>query len=173
MTANDTINSLTGWLPFARKDNCNGVYRTFLTIIIIIFVYFIILRSLFPYNYGTKDKMNVILFDSSFTGQISLWPISHFVLFFILGVLFPHCDILVLSGGVLWEIWEEVYGRYFDKKTSGPVPSEGGTQVQYSNGWWRGSVKDIVFDVLGYYCGKLLRLNLQIPYVNDYHVIPK
>nr|QBK86384.1 MAG: uncharacterized protein LCMAC102_01790 [Marseillevirus LCMAC102] len=103
-----------------------------------------------------NDVMNQKLFDMKILGEhcCSWWPISHFFLFFILGVLFPDCDVIILLGGVLWEFFEMSWAM-FEGSNFQAIESKG-KKVEYSERWWAGSMKDILFNIVGFYTGKLL-----------------
>jgi hypothetical protein len=79
---------------------------------------------------------------------LSFWPISHFVVYFILGLMFPHpgCAVFFMVGGVLWEVFEEFMGTIASNNV---VVAEG---VQYRS-WWSGRVDDIFYNALGYFVG--------------------
>ena len=170
---NELITKVTDFLPGSSKSNCAGTYRVFMVTVLLIVVYFPILRMIFGDLFGHRDKMNQVLFELPIIGKVSGWPLSHFVLFFFLGILFPDCDLLVLTAGVLWEIWEEFFGRYIlkDRTNTPSYMSETGGRpdIQYTR-WWSGSVKDIGFNIAGYYFGKLIArafdLKIEIPYIN-------
>ena len=156
-----------------EKSNCYKTIRIFIVVVLLIVIYFPILKARFGNVYSYRDKMNKVLFRLPGIGDVSGWPLSHFILFFILGILFPDCDFIVITAGVIWEIWEEVYGRYILKDPSNTPShtSEAGFRpdIQYER-WWSGSVKDIVFNILGFYLGKFIvksaNLDIKIPYIN-------
>ena len=119
--------------------------------------------------------MNRVIFNLPVIGKVSGWPLSHFVLFLVLGLLFPGCDLLVLSIGVGWEIWEEIFGRYVvgDREKVPLFYSDSSKEedldIQYTR-WWSGSLKDVGFNFVGFYFGKLVvhtfNLDIKIPYIN-------
>jgi hypothetical protein len=60
---------------------------------------------------------------------------------------------MALTFGVLWEIWETVFGKYIVKeKKFTEDPS-----IQYIT-WWQGSTNDIIMNIMGFYLGKTLRM---------------
>ncbi len=172
MNVNDKVTKATSRLPYAHKSNCAGSYRVFAVIITIIIVYFFIIKQAFGYKFPQHDYLNNIILENSVFGSISWWPISHFILFFILGILFPDCDVIVITAGILWEVVEEILGRTIGNDTATSMKNG----IQYSR-WWSGSIKDIVFNIAGFYTGKLLvkAFNKKpiIPYINDENVVPK
>jgi hypothetical protein len=89
-------------------------------------------------------------------GPISWWPISHFLLFLILGFLFPDCGVFIITAGILWEIFESIMAII----QGGPqqtVKSGSGNSVEYEFTWWAGSFKDIFMNTTGFFIGKGMR----------------
>ncbi len=130
-------------------------------LVILIWIYGFALRV---YGKGLRapyDILNKKLFSWKLFGDscCSFWPISHFILFFILGAIWPGCHILLLIAGVLWEIMEEIGGRTGDLFYKRIHPSKSKKKfknLEYTR-WWSGSIKDIVFNVAGLYLGVGLR----------------
>ena len=76
-------------------------------------------------------------------------------MFLIIGLIFPDCDLLAITTGILWEMIE-VGMSYINKRDfSQPVHNLNGT-FEYSDNWWAGSFKDIVFNIAGFYTGKMI-----------------
>lgn len=154
-----------------KCNKCLGVYKVFFVTTIFIIVYFLLIF----FNYGDKlvqnDFMNKVVFNvPGSTTCCSWWPVSHFVLFFILGLLFPECDVPVLVGGVLWELFETFLS--FSKNQPDKHQSiSRGNKVEYIN-WWSGSIKDIIFNTMGFYFGKSIlkvmnkKVAMCIPQIN-------
>ena len=93
----------------------------------------------------------------------SWWPILHFIGFALLGWLFPNCWGLLFIGGILWELLEVVM-NYLTKGTVVKQPMRVTSQkVEYSDVWWAGSFKDILFNGAGIFLGRTLRLQLNPP----------
>lgn len=142
-------------LPRCRE--CQGMYKLFLISITLIIGYWFYLLG----EYGgdeTKaiyaDPLNKIVFNiPTIENCCSWWPLSHFILFFIIGVLFPECGVIAIIAGVLWELFEvgahAVIGRERQYV-------RGETGVEYSQSWWAGSMKDIFFNIVGFYAGMLM-----------------
>ncbi len=140
-----------------KSNECIGVYALFILMSIIIVIYFFIMRGIYGVRrIAINDVMNQKLFDMKILGEncCSWWPISHFFLFFILGVLFPDCDVIIIVGGVLWEFFEMSWATFEGSKFQAIETK--GKKVEYSERWWAGSIKDILFNIVGFYTGKLL-----------------
>lgn len=132
---------------------CIGVYKIFAIAIVIIVVYWMVLLS--TGNVVEHDFMNRIVFDfPQFENCCSMWPLSHFFLFMLIGYLFPDCDVVAIAGGILWEIVEVMAYKVF--KNKGRQAVNRGARIEYSKDWWMGSFKDIFFNIAGFYVGKLL-----------------
>lgn len=137
-------------------DRCSGAYAVLLTLVALILLYSLYLFTV----YGTEeavyhDWMNAKVFNLPWLENCcSWWPISHLILFFILGFLFPSCDALVITAGILWELVEMVISKMFHRPRQALRISEG---IEYSSNWWAGSFKDIIFNIVGFYLGKTAR----------------
>lgn len=167
-------------------QDVKGLLRVFGVIILIIIIWFCVLSfisgsGMNPGGNVSVDPMNIKLFsmnilngeDEPFENCCSSWPISHLVLFFVLGLLFPNCDALVIGAGALWEGIECLGGFFSGAIANGKYQPrknmETGT-VEYAGSWWSGSMKDIIVDIAGFYLGKLcvniLDLNIRIKGIN-------
>lgn len=84
-------------------------------------------------------------------GRANTWLLSHFILYFILGLIFPLCDGPIIVAGILWEFVEALLGW-----TLGPVTrmTPNGIEKTY---WWQGNIMDILVNIIGFYLGKGLR----------------
>ncbi len=146
--------SLLSKLPYYNE--CKGAYFIFLFTLLLIFAYGLMLR----FTYGNSgriqgDALNRNVIDVPGVGPCSWWPISHFILFMILGILFPHCDILIIGAGILWELFEASMS-IIERRTHQTVNLSDGVQYNYS--WWAGSFKDILMNIAGFYVGKSYRI---------------
>lgn len=126
-------------------------------IIILIFIGVIIL-SFYVIAYVNQnvkkinDPLNKILYELP-GSQATIWQLSHFIVYFILGFFFPFCDLPVILIGIIWELIEHIFGFLLPPIK---VISKNGniSNVQ----WWHGSVYDIFVNILGFYLGKYFRL---------------
>jgi hypothetical protein len=151
------------WAPYGKE--CKYVYIIFAIIIFLIIAYWLYLRfktatcknSCVPL--GENDGLNVQVMKLPYLEDCcSWWPISHFALFFILGLLFPHCGVLIISGGIIWELVEMLLSYFFNHSPQRMrTTSENGLKFQYTQNWWAGSFKDVFFDVIGFFFGKFCR----------------
>lgn len=90
----------------------------------------------------------------------SWWPILHFIGFMFLGWYFPDCWLTLFIGGILWELLEVVM-NFLTKGTVIKQPMRiTSKQVEYSEVWWAGSFKDILFNAAGILVGRSIRLQL-------------
>lgn len=153
---------------------CKGGYKIFFLIFIIISFYFIILKLFYKSNQEKiqNDMLNVKVIDVPFLENCcSWWPISHFILFFVFGILFPQCGVLVISIGIGWEIFESILS-YLTNSPERQVMREStlSNDYEYSQNWWAGSFKDIIMNIFGYLTGliivKIFNLNISIKGIN-------
>ena len=82
--------------------------------------------------------------------------------FLLLGILFPHCDVIIIGAGILWEVFEILLGAFIGKGMRQPLRQTMNSPVEYRDNWWGGGIQDIVMDIAGFYTGKMLALNLPI-----------
>ena len=75
--------------------------------------------------------------------RISGWHISHFSLFFIIGLFSPKFYTILLFG-LLWEVFEHVYGVYTNR------------EEYWTSGGKLGQMTDIVMNSLGFLTGSYL-----------------
>ncbi len=148
-----------------RSKQCNGAMSVLLTVAGLIGLYWI-WRKVESKRNGRSvietDILNKKIVDIDWLDNCcSWWPISHFVLFFFLGVFFPDCDVPVLLAGILWEGVETVLSWTTDNKNYQAMRTSSKIEVQYSKTWWAGSFKDIIFNFAGFYTGKILVLTVQ------------
>ena len=107
------------------------------------------------YINNQNDSLNrCIAFKNGYLGEpcMSWWPVTHFVLFLVIGLVFP-ADWLGwwFAGSVYWETLEYVYGRInvsTDRDTC--------TNCQYTK-WLDASPMDLVANGLGLSLGWALR----------------
>lgn len=151
-------NSPSCILPQCKK--CKGAYKVLVWMWMLIVFYFFFLSSSFGGRIKrivTNDFMNVKLFDFPLLENCcSVWPLSHFVFFFILGLLFPDCDIPIIGLGVLWEGFEAVNTVLEGGQRQWVRPTTSSSKYEYSKNWWAGSAKDIVMNTLGFYLAKAI-----------------
>lgn len=140
-------------LPFC--EDCGGAFKILLIIFMVIIFYFFFLRSSFEEKEIVKnDIFNRKIFDIPWLENCcSFWPVSHFILFFILGLLFPNCDVPLISLGILWEGFEMFWASVQGSERQWVM--ENGN-IEYSGNWWAGSAKDILFNIAGFYTGKFV-----------------
>lgn len=95
---------------------------------------------------GEREDIDVLNTEIFTVGgkSYSIWPISHFILYFILGYHCPCYWKEFTLIGVGWEVFESIKGD--DKDKHHVVNTTNGKQ--YAN-WWAGSLSDIVANSLG------------------------
>lgn len=121
-------------------------FLIFLCLLIIIYGTFLTLISKNPEN---DDVLNREIFQLN-GKSYSLWPITHFVLYFVLGYYCPCYWKEFTLIGVGWEAFESINGK--DKSKHHVVSTNSGKQ--YTE-WWSGSISDIIANSLGLASGIL------------------
>ncbi len=126
------------------KKNFKNISLNIVTFILgfLISIYIILTNS------DIKNMGKIICFDELKKiyikqPRISGWHISHFSLFFIIGLLCPKFYI-VLIFGLLWEVFEHMYGVYTNK------------EKYWTSGGKFGQMTDIVMNGLGFLSGSYL-----------------
>lgn len=138
--------------------NCLGPIIFLLIIVLIILLWAIYLSTRHGEDMAQNDPLNKKIIDIPiFENCCSWWPISHFIIFFVVGILFPNSDLIAIPAGILWEIIEMVIADFFGRQRQGMVDND---KIEYSENWWSGSFKDIVFDIVGFYLGKSMAYTL-------------
>jgi len=141
-------------LPGARTPetrHCRKVYQMMLLMFGILILYWLFLFMICGMEKITScDQINRVLIDNK-TMKFGGWSLSHVIFYYIIGLLFPDCMLLAMTIGVLWEIFEEVLGM-FKPINIGITKSNG---LQYSEGWIRGSVSDVIYNFIGFVAGAL------------------
>ena len=115
---------------------------------------------------GGEDPLNqCIAFKNGYLGKncMSWWPITHFILYFLIALIFPE-DWLGwwYAGGFFWEFLEYSAGSIMGVAPGGSSGGEaGGTSIDKSDQeytkWMEGSPLDPVWNGAGMLLGWLLR----------------
>jgi len=138
-------------LPWCEE--CAGAYRIITVIVVFILFYYLFLKgSVGDGKIAVNDRMNYKVFDFPLLENCcSWWPISHFFMFFVLGVLFPDCGVLLVTLGVMWELFEEGMDKLSGRERQKIKTASG--KVEYSQNWWAGSMKDVIMNTAGFAAG--------------------
>ena len=110
-----------------------------------------------------KDFMDTVIFRSqmlyNITGEFknfSWWPISHFVMYIILGAIAPEYWLLWFCIGIGWEILESGAGKIIPAAGLNKLVRRLDGQKQYGDNWMSGSLTDVIFNGAGLGIGILL-----------------
>lgn len=136
-----------------------------ISIYIIVLILFLItgVYILFTGN----DPMDTILIDyepicriTNEPNGISSWPISHFVMYTLLGTFAPKYWYLWFTIGCAWELAEHFVGSNIDLD----IKEVDKNSTQYGKKWMEGSFSDILFNsgglLLGMFFNQISRANL-------------
>ena len=106
-------------------DTCKqSIYVGFIVCIMII---------LFIKNFDFLDR---IILENP---RITLWSITHFMCYFIVGTLCPNKYLEFLLLGISWEIFEKIYGK------------STGDELYWTSTGVSGQLNDIIMNTLGYH----------------------
>ncbi len=125
-----------------------------LTCIIMIFIYGYYLRST-----KTSDILGHKFYDSKLISGIDGWSITHFLFFFLIGILYPNHHLAALSAGTAWEYTEQYLGTNKVKisgtriKLVGDIDSDGNYN---DDSYWYAKTSDIIVNIFGYSIGSYL-----------------
>jgi hypothetical protein len=136
--------------------SCKQPIYILLSVAALIFIYFMIMMFIYKDEkiFITKDPLNYKLFNlNMFENCCSGWPVSHFILFMILGFLYPNCWKIILLLGIIWELIEVSFYWF---RSSDRQWVRTNNNLEYSKNWWAGSYKDIIFNCAGFGVGFLL-----------------
>ena len=104
------------------------------------------------HNKDFKDPLETSLFWG-FDG----WSITHVVWFMFLGIKFPNKLILVTILGIIWELFENYYGKERPGWLGGYGDCDGLVSKNKEDGnWWYGKWSDIACNVSGFLIGKYI-----------------
>lgn len=148
------------------KQSCTGaivILVVIASLIVLRYVYLLKTNEHSERKLIHNDVMNRIVIDLS--GQrLSWWRISHFLMYFVLGFLFPQCWLFLVIVGFLWEVFEFTiqYFAYQNRRTVDNQNRQSYRQqtaspaIDYDTVWWTGSFQDIVYNLLGLFVGVML-----------------
>lgn len=140
--------------------------KVYLIIFFSIIIYFSSLFVIYGYDQlAEKDILNNKITTKSILGSngISYWAFSHLIMYMILGYLLPNHFIILTIVGIVWELFETVVGYLTmpkDIKKEGKRKITGEENIEYMN-WWSGSIKDIIFNTIGFLIGYTLNKTIK------------
>lgn len=137
--------------------SCDKPIRILVFISIIIGLYNIILRKIYRDDFIYHDILNKKIFNLDILENCcSGWTLSHFIVYFILGLLFPDCFVIIIIISILWEFIEVLIGSYVNGDNWRRQITRDKNEIEYSTNWWSGSYKDIIFNILGFITGYVI-----------------
>lgn len=112
--------------------------------------------SVFIYgNIRCKKQIDPLIYR--FAGKIDGWMVSHFIVYSIIGTLFPDTFIFSMIISVLWELFEYQMG-YVDPKILKKLGfcDRRKFSDNFHENWWYGQYEDIICNFIGFIFGKYL-----------------
>jgi hypothetical protein len=82
------------------------------------------------------------------------WSATHFVFFMIMGYLYPNTIIQTTSRGILWELFEHLYGKHRPGWLGGYGDCNDLATYKEEQNWWYGKWTDIVCNTAGFLVGR-------------------
>ena len=125
------------------------------------FIIFAMLPVLFIFPYGKyrcthkefKDPLETPLFWG-----LDGWSATHFFWFMFLGITFPNYFILATLLGIIWELFENYYGKARPGWLGGYGACDGLASDKKEDGnWWYGKWSDIACNITGFLIGQFIR----------------
>jgi len=132
-------------------------------IIIILSILLIVLGSFTTPDF--KRKMEIPLLE--FNGiKITIWSVTHILLYVYFGYYFPNYFIEFLIIGCIWEIFEYIWCKLPIHKIMGCTE---GSNNKFCNGinqikncqYWYGTVDDILMNSIGFIIGACISINVR------------
>lgn len=71
--------------------------------------------------------------------RITGWNLSHFLWFYTIGKFCPNKYVLFMAIGIIWEIFEKIYGKL------------AGEELYWTSNGTTGQLMDIIMNLLGYH----------------------
>jgi hypothetical protein len=134
--------------------NCLNVLWVLIPVALIVFIYYQSLKNTST-NIASADILNRFYYICPFTNEwSSLWPVSHFVAFALVGFLFPQSFIFIAVAGIIWESFESIVEIFIQQTTTVDE------NVEYTI-WWGSLLKDIAYNLAGYLVGASLAVMIR------------
>jgi hypothetical protein len=134
-----------------------GLYVILGAGIIFIWLYWFILKRKYGKDdLADKDILNKKLFELPCISETccSSWKLLHFLLFLIVGFLYPQHWKLITILGIAWELYEVLMSKIMKRPYQ---ISRKNNQLEYQTNWWAGSFSDILFNSAGLLLGLQIR----------------
>ena len=108
-----------------------------------------------------RDRMSETVFESEWIGSLCgenglycYWPLTHFILYLVLGIGCPKIFPYLFLVGIMWELFELIIGKVV-LKIKGPRNPD--KKTQYGHNWISGKYSDLMFNGLGLLLGVIIR----------------
>lgn len=150
---------------FLSQPGSTPVYIYFTIIILLIGLNAVFITALYGSDQiKDQDVLNVTFYENvPIIGDFGGWSLSHFIAFFIAGLLFPEMWVLIFILGISWEFFEIVLGMTVEKFL-GTSPATKSNRM-YDQRWITGNISDIWMNAaglfLGYWIGMFIRELMQ------------
>jgi hypothetical protein len=89
-------------------------------------------------------------------GELDGWSVSHFTFFMLVGYIYPNTIIQTSMIGILWELFEHLYGKHRPGWLGGYGDCNDLATDKIDGNWWYGKWTDIICNLCGFLVGKTL-----------------
>ena len=130
---------------------------TILIVLLILSVIFIMIGHVYRKQIQLVMKQPICRIPSF---ELDWWSISHILLHFVCGLLFPHNHLSFLALGTGWEFLEDLLSSDATTKSvdcMNPVNKANNLMCRFSvnDGYWYGKFDDILMNFIGYELGSI------------------
>lgn len=157
---------------FLTQPGSNEVYIYFGIVIGLLIIYSLIIYFIYGANgVSQNDMLNTVYIENCIAfGNFGGWSLSHIVVFYIAGLLFPQQWVLIFILGVAWEFVEVLTGEALERFI-GKSNNVGNKKVMYGNKWMDGNLSDIwdnsIGLFLGYWTAMFIQERRNQPYISN------
>ena len=147
-------------------NECKRPVMIMIVVGVVITVFFFVFNRFFSDCMVKDDPLNKEIFKIG-SYSFSWWPVTHLILFAILGFFYSECWLMIMVLGIVWELFEYSAGWIFPNRRRKFVTGKG---VQYNDKWWAPNVFDPIFNAIGFLIGwSLSKLKKNRPNKNKEH----
>lgn len=153
-TEDISVNGIGGIINTIRKKYKSPILLLFIIGLILYSIYFVSAHIL-DLDIVNLDPLNKHLFSIG-PIQVGLWPISHLILYMILGYIYPDYWLQISIMGIIWEFVEFTNGALTDNPitaTEKDKEKKSGQKRMYDKKWMAGNAYDILFNTVGLIIG--------------------
>ena len=127
-------------------------YLLYLTVLILIFSYGQYRCSNKTFKDPLENKISISKLE------LDGWSFTHITFFMLMGYLFPNTLAQTMGMGILWELFEHIYGKHRPGWLGGYGGQCNNMATEREDGnWWYGKWTDIGCNAFGFLLGKYIK----------------